>query len=123
MSSSPLRSSTTRSPPLPPNNHELSAQQSLHFSLSRSVDFVTSNPDNKLVAKVLHEGDVMCLCSHEFNYSTKKAVALSCLSSQNAGVITIANSVFGSKPAISDNILAKAFQMDKKTIDRIQAHF
>jgi len=50
-------------------------------------------------------------------------VALAALSSQNPGVITVANAVFGSKPSISDDVLAKAFQVDKHTVDRIQAQF
>uniref|UniRef100_A0A803QE41 Reverse transcriptase domain-containing protein n=1 Tax=Cannabis sativa TaxID=3483 RepID=A0A803QE41_CANSA len=45
----------------------------------------------------------------------KSAVSISALSSQNPGVITIANAVFGSNPAIPRDILAKAFQLDKST--------
>ncbi|KAL7164066.1 hypothetical protein ACSBR2_040054 [Camellia fascicularis] len=37
----------------------------------------------------------------------------SALSSQNAGIITIANTVFGSKPTISSDLPSKAFQVDK----------
>ena len=59
----------------------------------------------------------------QFNYGTKSAVALAALSSMNPGVITIGNAVFGSKPAISGDILAKAFQVDKVVVDRIQAQF
>ncbi|KAG5577566.1 hypothetical protein H5410_057700 [Solanum commersonii] len=36
------------------------------------------------------------------------------------GVITIANAVFGSDPPIDDDVLAKAFQVDKKVIDHLQ---
>ncbi|KAF8407498.1 hypothetical protein HHK36_006632 [Tetracentron sinense] len=42
---------------------------------------------------------------------------------QNPGIITIANAVFGSKPPISDDVLAKAFQVDKKVVDYLQAQF
>ncbi|TVU30041.1 hypothetical protein EJB05_21644, partial [Eragrostis curvula] len=91
------------------------------------VGFVTSNPDNKLFTKVLNKGDVFVfpegLIHFQFNYGTNNAVAIAALSSQNPGVITVANAVFGSKPSISDDVLAKAFQVDKKTIDRIQAQF
>ena len=52
-----------------------------------------------------------------------KAVAFAGLSSQNPGVITIANAVFGSDPPINDNILAKAFQIDKKVVDYLQSQF
>lgn len=91
------------------------------------VGFVTSNPDNKLFTKVLNKGDVFVfpkgLVHFQFNYGTCNVVALAALSSQNPGVITVANAVFGSKPSISDDILAKAFQVEKKTIDWIQAQF
>nr|ACF87348.1 unknown [Zea mays] len=53
----------------------------------------------------------------------KPAAALSSLSSQNPGVITIASAVFGSKPPISDDVLAKAFQVEKKLIDWLQSQF
>ena len=95
--------------------------------LTLYVGFVTSNPDNKLFTKVVNKGDVFVfpqgLIHFQFNYGTKNAVALAALSSQNPGVITVANSVFGSKPSIPDDILAKAFQVDKITVDRIQAQF
>nr|XP_009786133.1 PREDICTED: germin-like protein subfamily 1 member 14 [Nicotiana sylvestris] len=51
------------------------------------------------------------------------AVAFAGLSSQNPGVITIANAVFGSDPPINDDVLAKAFQVDKKVIDYLQSQF
>nr|AJA71636.1 germin-like protein [Triticum aestivum] len=53
----------------------------------------------------------------------KPAVAIAALSSQNPGAITIAKAVFGSKPMISDDVLAKAFQVEKKTVDWLQAQF
>ena len=46
---------------------------------------------------------------------------IAALSSQNPGVITIANAVFGSNPPISVDVLTKAFQVDKKVIDHLQA--
>ncbi|KAL7255333.1 hypothetical protein ACSBR1_009477 [Camellia fascicularis] len=51
------------------------------------------------------------------------AVALAALSSQNPGAIAIANAVFGSNPKISDDVLAKAFQVDKKVVDHLKAQF
>jgi quercetin dioxygenase-like cupin family protein len=66
------------------------------------VGFVTSNPDNKLFTKVLKKGDVFVfpegLIHFQFNNGTNKAVALVALSSQNPGVITVANVVLGSNP-------------------------
>ncbi|CAI0550741.1 unnamed protein product, partial [Linum tenue] len=73
---------------------------------SLEVGFVTSNPDNRLISKTLQKGDVFVFPS-----------------SQNPGVSTIANVIFGSKPDISTNILAKAFQVDKNIVQQIQRKF
>jgi len=91
------------------------------------VGFVTSNPDNRLISKVLRKGDVFVfpqgLIHFQMNVGSTNAVAFAGLSSQNPGVITIANAVFGSNPPISDDLLTRAFQLDKKTVDRLQAIF
>ncbi|XP_058106773.1 putative germin-like protein 2-1 [Magnolia sinica] len=91
------------------------------------VGFVTSNPDNRLITKILKKGDVFVfpigLIHFQFNIGKTNAVAIAGLSSQNPGVITIANAVFGSNPPISDDVLTKAFQVDKKVIDLLQAQF
>ncbi|KAF8413485.1 hypothetical protein HHK36_001472 [Tetracentron sinense] len=91
------------------------------------VGFVTSNPENRLITKVLNKGDVFVfpegLIHFQFNTAHTNAVAIAALGSQNPGVITIANAVFGSKPPISDDVLAKAFQVDKKVVDYLQAQF
>jgi hypothetical protein len=83
---------------------------------------------NKFFGKMLNEGDVFVfpqgLIHFQFNPSFDKlAVAITTLSSQNPGGITIANAEFGSKPPIMDDALAKAFQVDKKAIDWLQAQF
>nr|CAN79051.1 hypothetical protein VITISV_025926 [Vitis vinifera] len=91
------------------------------------VGFVTSNPDNRLICKVLYKGDVFIfpegLIHFQLNVGKTKAVAIAALSSQNPGVITIANAVFGSKPAISADVLTKAFQVDKNVVDYLQSQF
>uniref|UniRef100_M1BUZ3 Germin-like protein n=1 Tax=Solanum tuberosum TaxID=4113 RepID=M1BUZ3_SOLTU len=95
------------------------------------VGFVLSNPGpnmkNKLFTKILHPGDVFVfLIGHihfQFNPGKTKTVAFAGLSSQNPGVITIANAVFGSDPPINDDVLTKAFQVEKKDIDYLQSQF
>nr|POE64813.1 putative germin-like protein 2-3 [Quercus suber] len=57
------------------------------------------------------------------NVGQGKAISISALSSQNPGIITVANAVFGSKPSIAVDILSKAFQVDKSVIDYLQAKF
>ncbi|CAI0460414.1 unnamed protein product [Linum tenue] len=91
------------------------------------IGFITSNPDNRLISKILQKGDVYVfpigLVHFQRNIGHMNAVAISGLSSQNPGVSTIANVVFGSKPDISTDILAKAFQVDKNIVQQIQWRF
>ncbi|KAG2651005.1 hypothetical protein PVAP13_1NG214138 [Panicum virgatum] len=111
----------------PPHTHPRATEILTVLEGSLFVGFVTSNPNNTLITKVLNKGDVFVfpkgLVHFQFNNGTGNAVALAGLSSQNPGVITIANTVFGSKPSIADNIIAKAFQVDKETVDLMQAQF
>ncbi|OVA08892.1 Germin [Macleaya cordata] len=93
------------------------------------VGFVTSNlnPGNKLFTKILQKGDVFVfpigLIHFQFNVGNTNAIAIGALSSQNPGVITIANALFGSTPPINDDVLAKAFQIDNKLVDYLQSRF
>ncbi|XP_024014577.1 germin-like protein subfamily 1 member 11 isoform X3 [Eutrema salsugineum] len=63
------------------------------------------------------------LIHFQANVGRSPAVAFAALSSQNPGVVTIANTVFGSNPAIDPNVLARAFQLDPKLIMDLQAKF
>uniref|UniRef100_A0A7N2LTE3 Germin-like protein n=1 Tax=Quercus lobata TaxID=97700 RepID=A0A7N2LTE3_QUELO len=94
---------------------------------SLEVGFVTSNPQNRLITKVLQKGDVFVfpigLIHYQRNVGNGSVIAIAALSSQNPGVITIANAVFGSKPQIPSDILVKAFQVDKDVVNYIQSKF
>ena len=92
------------------------------------VGFVASNQnDNKLFTKVLNKGDVFVfpigLIHFQQNVGYGNAVAFAGLSSQNAGVIPIATSLFGSNPPISFEVLEKTFQVDEKIIDLLEKPF
>ena len=112
----------------PPHTHPRATEILTVLEGSLYVGFVTSNPDNKFFSKMLNKGDVFVfpqgLIHFQFNPSyDKPAVAIAALSSQNPGAITISNAIFGSKPPIADDVLAKAFQVDKKVVDWLQAQF
>ncbi|GJS98196.1 putative germin-like protein 2-1 [Tanacetum coccineum] len=110
-----------------PHTHPRATEILVVIEGSLLVGFVTSNTDNKLFTQRLEKGDVFVfpegLIHFQQNVGHGFAVAIAGLSSQNPGAITIANAVFGSDPDISDDILAKAFQVDKKVIDEIQSKF
>ena len=63
------------------------------------------------------------LIHFQFNVGKTNAIAISGLSSQNAGVITIADAVFGSNPPINPDVLTKAFQLDKNVVEELQKEF
>ncbi|PIN03619.1 hypothetical protein CDL12_23855 [Handroanthus impetiginosus] len=111
----------------PPHTHPRATEILTVIEGSLQVGFVTSNPENSLITKTLQKGDVFVfpvgLVHFQRNVGTKNAVAIAALSSQNPGVITIANAVFGSKPGISSDILAKAFQVEKSVVEQLQAKF
>ncbi|KAA0052476.1 hypothetical protein IC582_017676 [Cucumis melo] len=111
----------------PPHTHPRASEILTVLEGTLLVGFVTSNPENRLFTKVLYKGDAFVfpvgLIHFQQNIGYGPVVALAALSSQNPGVITIANAVFGSNPDIPANILAKAFQVDEATITKIQSKF
>ncbi|XP_006349265.1 germin-like protein subfamily 1 member 13 [Solanum tuberosum] len=115
----------------PPHTHPRGTEFLVVLEGTLYVGFVLSNPGpnmkNKLFTKILHPGDVFVfpigLIHFQFNPGKTKTVAFAGLSSQNPGVITIANAVFGSDPPINDDVLAKAFQIENKVVDYLQSQF
>ena len=107
----------------PPHTHPHSSELLVVIEGTLLVGFVTSNP-NKLFTKVLNKGDVFVfpigLIHFQFNIGETNALAFSGLSSQNPGLITLANAVFGSNPPINPDVLVKAFQLDKSVVDYLQ---
>ncbi|XP_024027986.1 germin-like protein subfamily 1 member 17 [Morus notabilis] len=112
----------------PPHIHPRGSEILVVVEGTLHVGFVSSNQDgNRLFTKVLNKGDVFVfpigLIHFQFNPEHKPAVAFAGLSSQNAGVITIANSVFGSNPSIKADVLTRAFQLDKNVVKYLQKQF
>ncbi|KAH1130194.1 hypothetical protein J1N35_001572 [Gossypium stocksii] len=111
----------------PPHTHPRATEILVVVEGTLYVGFVTSNTDNRLITKVLYPGDVFVfpigLIHFQFNVGKTKAVAFAGLSSQNPGVITIANAVFGPNPSINPDILVKAFQLDKNVVKNLQSKF
>ncbi|KAM7269436.1 hypothetical protein ACFE04_024933 [Oxalis oulophora] len=111
----------------PPHTHPRGTEILVVLEGTLLVGFVTSNPNNTLFTKVLNKGDVFVfpigLVHFQQNIGKIPAVAIAALSSQNPGVITIANAVFGSKWPISPDVLTRAFQVSPDVIKQLQAPF
>ncbi|KAF2308505.1 hypothetical protein P3X46_032544 [Hevea brasiliensis] len=108
----------------PPHNHPRAAELLTVLEGTVYAGFVTSNPDHRLFTKVLKPGDVFLfpfgLIHFQLNIGKTPAVALAVLTSQNPGVDTIANAVFGSNPPINPDVLTKAFHLDKNLVSKLQ---
>jgi|UniRef100_A0A2K1WNI5 uncharacterized RmlC-like cupin family protein len=108
----------------PPHIHRRATEILLVLDGTLHVGVVTSNPDNHLITKVLSPGDVFVyptgLVHFQFHVAKTNAVAIAALSSQNPGVITIANAVFGSNPPINPDVLTKAFQLGKNVVSTLR---
>ncbi|KAI7728421.1 hypothetical protein M8C21_000905 [Ambrosia artemisiifolia] len=111
----------------PPHTHPRATEIITVIEGTLQVGFITSYPEYRLITKVLYQGDVFVfpvgLVHFQQNVANKSAVVIGALSSQNPGAIMVGNAVFGSKPTISSEILAKAFQVDKKVVDLLKAKF
>ncbi|XP_038699595.1 germin-like protein subfamily 1 member 17 [Tripterygium wilfordii] len=112
----------------PPHTHPRNTEIRVVLEGTLYVGFVTSNVDgNRLFTKILNTEDVFVfpigIIHFQLNIGKTAAVAFAGLSSQNFGVITIANAVFGLDPPINPDVLTKAFQLDKNIVEYLQKMF
>ncbi|XP_030517461.1 germin-like protein subfamily 1 member 7 [Rhodamnia argentea] len=110
----------------PPHTHPRGTE--ILLVLEGTLGFVTSNQlNNTLFAKVLYLGDVFIfpigMIHFQLSIGKTNAVTITAPSSQNPGVITIANALFNPKPPISPEVLAKGFQVDEKFVEKLQKKF
>ncbi|KAG5515963.1 hypothetical protein RHGRI_036857 [Rhododendron griersonianum] len=110
---------------IPPHTHPRATEIFTVIKGTIDVGFVTSA--NILLTKVLNEGDVYVfpqgLVHYQRNVGHGHAVAIVGLSSENPGVISIPNNLFGSKPAIPTDVLEKSFQVRKTVVEGIESKF
>lgn len=111
----------------PPHTHPRASEILTVLEGTLEVGFVTSNPENRLIKKVLEKGDAFVfpqgLVHFQRNVGDCNAVAIGTFNSQNPGVISIGNAVFGSEPALASDLLAKSFQTYEDDIIHIQSKF
>ncbi|KAB1207160.1 Germin-like protein subfamily 1 member 14 [Morella rubra] len=111
----------------PPHTHPRATEIIVVLEGTLYVGFVTSNTNNRLFTKVLKKGDVFVfpigLIHFQWNIENTDALVFAALSSQNPGVITIADAVFGANPPINRDVLSKAFQVDKNVIKYLEKQF
>ncbi|KAG6761721.1 hypothetical protein POTOM_034954 [Populus tomentosa] len=109
----------------PPHYHPRASEVLLVLEGTLYAGFVTSNPDHRLFSKVLKPGDLFVfpfgLVHFQMNVGKTPAVAIAALTSQNPGVNTVANAIFGANWPINPEVLTTAFHLDKKLVEDLQS--
>ncbi|KAJ1696954.1 hypothetical protein LUZ63_005466 [Rhynchospora breviuscula] len=109
----------------PPHTHPRATETLVVLDGLLYVGFVAT--DNKLYSKVISKGEVFVfpigLVHFQFNNGTCPAVAIAAFNSQNPGTVRVANALFGTRPPISDGILAKALSVDTNVTSYIKSQF
>jgi quercetin dioxygenase-like cupin family protein len=81
----------------------------------------------KLFSATLKKGDVWLfprgLVHFQLNVAGGRAVSVSVLNGQNPGVQLMASALFGSTPAIKDEVLSKGFGISTEQVDAIKKAF
>ncbi|KAF9606781.1 hypothetical protein IFM89_028157 [Coptis chinensis] len=111
----------------PPHYHPRASEILTVLEGTLHVGFVTSNPENRLISKVLQKGMFfvfpMGLIHFQRNVGYGNAIGMAAFGSQNPGAVTIANAVFGSNLPIPSEVLTTAFQVNKSVVDFLQTKF
>jgi len=109
----------------PPHYHPRASEVLLVLEGTLYAGFVTSNPDHRLFSKILKPGDLFVfpfgLVHFQMNVGKTPAVAIAALTSQNPGVNTVANAIFGANWPINPEVLTTAFHLDKKLVEDLQS--
>ncbi|XP_050204714.1 germin-like protein subfamily 1 member 20 [Mercurialis annua] len=108
----------------PPTYHPRVSEIRIVLAGTIYVGFITSNPDHRVFAKILRPGDVFVvpvgLIHFVRNIGKTPAVLIVAYNGQNPDAVLVPNTIFGSTPPISPEVLVKSFQLDKKTVVNLQ---
>ncbi|KAK4732559.1 hypothetical protein R3W88_025547 [Solanum pinnatisectum] len=116
---------------IPPHTHPRGTEIIVVLEGTLYVGFLapdTSNPlKTKSFTKLLNKGDVFVfpqgLIHFQYNIGDTNAIVFGALNSQNAGLIVVGSELFGTNPPLVDDVLSKAFQLDKKMVKQLQGLF
>ncbi|PWZ13066.1 Germin-like protein 5-1 [Zea mays] len=108
----------------PPHTHPRATEMVFVLQGTLDVGFVTA-ANNRLVARTLAPGDVFVfprgLVHFQRNAGDGPAAVVSAFNSQLPGTQSLAAALFAASPELPDAVLAKAFQVGTKEVDKIKA--
>ncbi|WVZ49240.1 hypothetical protein U9M48_000614 [Paspalum notatum var. saurae] len=109
----------------PPHTHPRATEIIFVLEGTLEVGFITT--DNKLFVKTITKGNVFVfprgLVHFQQNRGYGPAAVVAAFNSQLQGTQVIAMALFGAKPPVSTDILAKAFMTGNSAVDAIKAKF
>ncbi|KAJ6794305.1 germin-like protein 5-1 [Iris pallida] len=107
----------------PPHTHPRATEMAFVLEGELEVGFITTA--NKLITKTVTTGEVFVfprgLVHFQKNNGKAPAAALVAFNSQLPGTQSIAATLFASSPAVPDAVLAKAFQIGTKEVEKIKS--
>lgn len=108
----------------PPHIHPRATEVVFVLEGELDVGFITTS--NVLVSKTIKKGEVFVfprgLVHYQKNAGDKAgASALAAFNSQLPGTQSVAAALFAATPAVPDNVLAQAFQIGTKEVDKISS--
>ncbi|XP_002964624.2 germin-like protein subfamily T member 2 [Selaginella moellendorffii] len=105
---------------IPPHTHPRASE--MVYVEEGSVYAAIVTADNRLFARVMSRGEVMViprgLIHWQMNVGRTNAKIIATLNSQFPGIQFVARSMFGSRPAVPDEVLEKTFFLDAAAIDQ-----
>ncbi|KAG2697894.1 hypothetical protein I3760_07G126200 [Carya illinoinensis] len=107
----------------PPHTHPRGTEIVFVLEGELEVGFITTA--NKLIAKTIKKGEIFLfpkgLVHFQKNNGEKPASVIAAFNSQLPGTQVIAPTLFTATPPVPDDVLAIAFQVGNKDIDKIKA--
>ncbi|MED6109866.1 Germin-like protein subfamily 2 member 4 [Stylosanthes scabra] len=109
----------------PPHAHPRATEVVFVLEGELEVGFVTTS--NKLISKTIKEGEVFVFPKglihfQKNNNGDKPAAVISVFNSQLPGTLSVAAALFGATPAVPNDILAQAFQIDAQDVNNIKTN-
>jgi len=109
----------------PPHVHPRATELVFVIEGTILAGFISTN--NTLFSHKLEKGDVFVfprgLVHFQQNIGPSSAVAITAFNSQLPGAQVLPLSLFGSNPSVPEDVLAKTFQISKKTVKKISSKF
>ncbi|KAH0461007.1 hypothetical protein IEQ34_008582 [Dendrobium chrysotoxum] len=109
----------------PPHTHPRATETVFVLYGALDVGFITTA--NKLINKTIVVGETFVfprgLVHFQKNNGEKPAAVISGFNSQLPGTQPIAAALFSASPPVPDNVLAKAFQISTKEVEKIKSRF